>query len=125
MADNEKLTIRLHVSAEKYEGVSVEAFVAFEDMQAGSPTPNITGLRDFVAAFMVDEDNEPLPIDWARRVLGRLSVSELVYWSTELGKRVKDVAVPKESGTSSGLETAPAGAGPSQPPRNGAKRRGR
>src|SRR5688500_18994623 len=117
--------IRLKVTPEAYSDLSVEAFVAYEDMKAGSPVPNVTGLRDFVAAFMVDEDEEPIPLDWARRSLGRLSVTELSHWANEPGAIIERNAVPKSNGTSSTAGESHNGDGLSSPRKTGKKRRGK
>jgi len=66
------MTIKLRVNLDE---LTWEQYEAVQDAAAGGV--NFRQFREIVAQFMVDERGEPVPVDEARRALGKLKMPEI------------------------------------------------
>lgn len=94
------MKIRFHVTEEAYNNLTFDAQIAFQDVSRGRE-PDYRGLKDAMAAFLVDEKKAPLEYDVAMSVLGKLRGDEIVQAGDALFEAVQAYMVPKENGNSS------------------------
>lgn len=92
--------IRLHVTQERYERLTLNDLIALEEMGEGRFSAR--ALRDILARFVVGEDGAYLPEETAQACIGELPLADLRAVAGQFGQevaRLSDQAVPPGGGS--------------------------
>lgn len=86
MAEETK-AIRLHVTQERYERMTLNDMIALEEMAAGKFQAR--KLRDILARFVVTESGTYMPDEEAQALIGELPISDLKDVAEQFGRAVE------------------------------------
>ena len=91
--------LNLRISRDRLEGLTIDEQIALQESALDDGEPR---LRDFVAAIsklMVDEDGHNLEPAKARKLIGKMTNSEVKSIGQGINDALEDSAVPPESTT--------------------------
>jgi hypothetical protein len=94
------MEIAFHITQERIKKAPLRAKIAAQMMQKRK-TPDLRGVRDLIAAFMVDEDEEPLDREEAREIIEELDDDQLEQVGKQLSAALAAYNVPKTKGKKS------------------------
>jgi len=110
---DETLKIRFAFEAEIIDSMTWEEYEVFERAQDGELKAYL--LRPVMARFMVDDKGQSLDMGVAKKMLGRLKLTQISDVASKFAEAIQEKAVPKASGAPSGSDSAPDGAPPGAP----------
>ena len=106
------VSLRFLIDKAKIEAIPEEDWETIEGIQDGEP-PRLRKLRPLIANFMVDESNQPLPTDAAKKVLGKIPIGEWGEVTRQFVEALTGTAVPNATGSASNSLSEVSSAAPS------------
>lgn len=87
-------TIKFHITEERKRLVSLRAMIALQALEKGR-TPDMRGLRDLLAVFLVDDNGGYLPKEQATDAIEELDLEGIEQAGQALSQAMSENELPK------------------------------
>lgn len=100
------MNINFHISDEALKDLNWSASITLQAFQAGETVP-LEDMRELMVPFVVNANGERLPEAQARRMIGRIKITDTEAVAKQLSEAMLDFLSQRQSGTQSLSSSTP------------------